>query len=83
MCTPPLPHPLPTIAVPGQPARAAARERTHGPRCRPRSPFLAAGAAVAPCARLVLPGDLPPSERGAPELPGHFCPLQADESRRL
>lgn len=69
MCTPPPPHPLPMIAAPGQPARAGARVRTHGPRCRPRSPFLAAGEATAPRAGLARPGDPPPPERGGPKRP--------------
>lgn len=69
MCTPPHPHPLPMIAAPGQPARAGARVRTHGPRCQPRSPFLAAGAATAPRAGLAPPGDPPPPEHGGPERP--------------
>lgn len=63
------PHPLPMIAAPGQPARAGARVRTHGPRCRPRSPFLAAGATTAPLAGLAPPGDPPPPERGGPKRP--------------
>lgn len=69
MCTPPPPHPLPMIAAPGQPAWAGARVRTHGPRCRPRSPFLASGAATAPRAGLAPPGDPRPRERGGPERP--------------
>lgn len=69
MCTPPPPQPLPTIAAPGQPARAGACVRTHGPRRRPRSPFLASGAAAAPLAGLPPPGDPPPSDRVGPEWP--------------
>lgn len=63
------PHSLPTIAAPGQPARAGARVRTHGPRRRPRSPFLAAVAAAALHSGLAPSGDSPPSERGGPERP--------------
>lgn len=63
------PHSLPTIAAPGQPARAGARVRTHGPRCRPGSPFLAAGAAAALHFGLATSGDSPPMERGGPERP--------------
>lgn len=83
MCTPPPPHPLPTIAAPGQSAQAGARVRTHGPRrgpsrlsypprrLQPRAPGLG---------RL---GTFLPRNVGAPSGPGHFCPLQAGESRRL
>lgn len=53
----------------GQPARAGARVRTHGPRLCPRSPFLATGSAAVSCARLALPGDPLPSEHGDPERP--------------
>lgn len=68
MCTPPpTPYPLPTIAAPGEPARAGACVRTHGPRRRPRSLFLAARAVAAPYADLAPSGNPPPSERGGPE----------------
>lgn len=69
MCTAPPPQPLLPIAAPGQPARAGARVRTHGPRLRPRSPFLATGSAAVSCARLAVPGDPLPSEHGDPERP--------------
>lgn len=68
MCTPPpTPYPLPTIAAPGEPARAGACVRTHGPRRRPCSLFLAAWAVAAPYADLAPSGNSPPSERGGPE----------------
>lgn len=69
MCTAPPPQPLLPIAAPGQPARAGARVRTHGPRLRPRSPFLATGSTAVSCARLALPGNPFPSEHGDPERP--------------
>lgn len=68
MCTPPpSPDPLPTIAAPGEPARVGACVRTHGPRRRPRSLFLASRAVAAPYADLAPSGNPPPSEREGPE----------------
>lgn len=69
MCTPPLPHPLPMIAAPGQPAWAGARVRTHGPRCRPRSPFLAALGRYSPARRACA--------AGGPSSPGTWGPQAA------
>lgn len=69
MCTPPLPHPLPMIAAPGQPAWAGARVRTHGPRCRPRSPFLAALGGYSPARRACA--------AGGPSSPGTWGPQAA------